>query len=206
MPRVIVLLMLGVAGGAAFLSSAVALYSGLEAMWARYALATVSGYAVFLLMIRAWIGIRRGWIPGDGATEKDVADVVDMIDGAGTGPRGGSVSTASGGFDLSIDLDELWWLAVVAMVAGAGLIAVAFVVYSAPVLLAEVALDAALVGTIYRRLRREEQGYWAATAIRKTWVAGTVLVVSMAVLGTALHQLAPESVSIGDVVRHFQPR
>jgi hypothetical protein len=88
----------------------------------------------------------------------------------------------------------------------AGLLAVAFVVYWAPVLLAEVALDAALVGTAYGRLRREDRGYWATTALRQTWAAAAVLVAFMAMLGFALQQVAPEALSIGDVIRRVLAR
>ena len=96
--------------------------------------------------------------------------MLDLVDGSNA-PRHVASSdssvadAASHGFDLSFDLDELWWLAVAAVAAAAGLLAVGFVVYSAPVLLAEVELDAALVGAVYRKLRREDQGYWATTAL-----------------------------------------
>lgn len=208
-PRIIVLLLLLLAGGAAFLSSVVALRSGVESMAGRYALAAGCGYLVFLVLLRGWIAVRRGWSGDIG--DIDAADVVDLVDG-GNAPRlaGSSDSSvadaASHGFDLSFDLDELWWLAVAAVAVAAGVLAVGFVVYSAPVLLAEVALDAALVGAVYRKLRREDQGYWATTALRKTWGSAAVLVGFMAVLGFALQKFAPDAVSIGDVFRHFLVR
>jgi hypothetical protein len=207
-PRAIVLIMLTVAGAAAFLCSVVALDAGIESMARRYALATASGYLVFLLLIRVWIGVRRGYFP-------DEADVCDLAETAGDGARAvdtgsgsgdGLVDAASHGFDWSFDLDDLWWLALVVVAAGAGLVVVALVVSSAPVLLAEVALDAALVGTVYRRLRNEERGYWATTALRQTWLSAAVLVAFMAVAGFALQQLAPDAVSIGDVVRRVLAR
>jgi hypothetical protein len=207
-PRLIVLIMLTVAGAGAFLCSAVALDAGIESMAGRYALATSSGYLVFLLLIRVWIGVRRGWFPDEAdacdlaETARDVGRVIE------TSPSSGEsvVDAASHGFDWSFDLDELWWLALIVLVAAAGLITVALVVYSAPILLAEVALDAALVGTVYRRLRNEERGYWATTALRRTWVSAAVLVTFMAVAGFALQQSTPDAVSIGDVVRRVLAR
>jgi hypothetical protein len=62
------------------------------------------------------------------------------------------------------------------------------------------------VGAVYRKLRREDQGYWATTALRKTWGSAAVLVAFMAVLGFALQKFAPDAVSIGDVLRHFLVR
>ena len=82
----------------------------------------------------------------------------------------------------------------------------ALVVSSAPVLLAEVALDAALVGTVYRRLRHEDRSYWAMTALRQTWVSAALLVTFMTVLGFALQQLTPGGDSIGDVIRRLLAR
>lgn len=208
-PRCIVLLLLLLAGGGAFMCSVFALRSGVESMAGRYALAATCGYLVFLVLIRAWIAVRRGWSadPGD----LDAGEVLDLVNGLDAPRRVASsdssvADAASHGFDLSFDLDELWWLAVAAVAVLAGLFAVGLVVYSAPVLLAEVALDAALVGAVYRKLRREDQGWWATTALRKTWGSAAVLVAFMAVLGFALQKFAPDAVSIGDVVRHFLVR
>ena len=206
-PRLIVLTMLVVAGLATFLCSAIGLAAGFESMAARYALATASGYLAFLLLIRVWIAIRRGWFPDEGGL---VDTVIDLARNPGTAAGRGSseslVDTASHGFDWSFDLDDGWWLALVVIAAGAGVVTLALVVYSAPILLAEVALDAALVGTVYGRLRRRDRGHWATTALRQTWVSAAVLVAFMTVLGFALQQLSPDAVSIGDVVRRVLAR
>ena len=82
--------------------------------------------------------------------------------GPGSGP---SVQPA-----LDLELDEAWPVLLVALAGCGGLVALSYVVYAAPALLAEVALDAALVGTIYRRLRKSDQRYWLETAVRRTWV------------------------------------
>jgi hypothetical protein len=85
--------------------------------------------------------------------------------------------------------------------ASGALIAVGFVVYSAPILLAEVALDAAVVAPIYRRLRREEAGHWAGAVLRHTWMPALVVILFVAAAGFALQQAAPEARSIGGVWR-----
>jgi hypothetical protein len=71
----------------------------------------------------------------------------------------------------------------------------------APVLLAEVALDAAIISVLYRRLRRDEQGYWLTTVLRRTWVPAAVLVVFAFLTGFALQQAAPQARSIGGVIQ-----
>jgi hypothetical protein len=78
---------------------------------------------------------------------------------------------------------------------------VGYVIYAAPLLLAEVALDAALVSTAYRKLRREEAGHWAGAVLRRTWLPAVVLVASLVAAGYALQRIVPEAQSIGGVVR-----
>ena len=204
-PRVIVLAMLGLAGAATFLSSVLALRAGVDSMAGRYALATAIGYAAFLALIRVWIAIRRGWRPDD-VDVRDAFDLADDLRAVDTGPAHGVGGELASSFDWSFDLDELWWLVLAALALAAGLVVVAFVVYSAPVLLPEVALDAALVGTVYRRLARADRRSWASTALRRTWVSAVTLVTFMAVLGFALRRLAPHAISVGDVIRRFAGR
>jgi len=175
-------------------------------MAARYPLATASGYIVFLLLIRLWIAARRGWYPDDIGTADAIGELVRASGGTiGRAPHT-LVDTVSEGLEWPFDLDDAWWLALAALAAAAGLVAVVSVVYSAPVLLAEVALDAALVGTVYGRLRTEERRYWATTAVRQTWVSAVTLIAFMAVLGVALQRLAPGAVSIGDVIHRLLAR
>ena len=206
-PRLIVLAMLVAAGLATFFCSAIALAAGFESMAPRYALATACGYVVFLLLIRLWIAVRRGWFPDEGGLIENVVDLGSRP-GAAAGPGSSEslVDASSHGFEWSFDLDDGVWLALVVVAAGAGLVTLALVVYWAPILLAEVALDAALVGTVYRRLRRSDRRYWATTALRQTWVSAAVLVAFMGVFGFALQQLSPDAVSIGDVVRRVLAR
>jgi hypothetical protein len=205
-PRVIVLAMLVTAGAASFLCSAIALRTGIDSMAVRYPLATASGYIVFLLLIRFWIAVRRGWYPDDIGAGDAIGDLIHVSGRAVGRARHALADTVSDGLEWPFDLDDAWWLALAALAAAAGLVAVASVVYSAPVLLAEVALDAALVGTVYGRLRTEERRYWATTAVRQTWVSAVTLIAFMAVLGVALQRLAPGGVSIGDVIHRLLAR
>jgi hypothetical protein len=85
-----------------------------------------------------------------------------------------------------------------------GLLAVIWVIYSAPVLLAEVALDAAIVSTLYKRLKKQDMSHWAMTAVRHTWFPAVVLIAFAAVGGWALEKATPDAVSIGGVVRSLR--
>jgi hypothetical protein len=59
-PKLQLLFIVCVAGTIGFLVSAAGLWLGLTSMTVRYALAAVSGYLAFLLLIRAWIAWQRG--------------------------------------------------------------------------------------------------------------------------------------------------
>jgi hypothetical protein len=112
-----------------------------------------------------------------------------------------AASAAPKGLGFSLDLDELWFVVVAAACAIGGLLVIVYVIYTAPVLLAEVAIDAAVVSAVYRRLRREDTSHWVLTVVRHTWLQALALVVFAAVAGYALQRVAPEARSIGGVVR-----
>jgi hypothetical protein len=116
---------------------------------------------------------------------------------AGGAPSVDAGETAS----MAFDLDELWWVVVVVVLLVGGLVAILYVVYMAPVLLAEVALDAALVSAMYRRLHRRDVGHWIGAVLRRTWLPALVLTLFMTLLGFALQRAVPEARSIGDVLR-----
>jgi hypothetical protein len=110
--------------------------------------------------------------------------------------EGAAVTAASG----ALDVDELPFLAVLCGVAVGGLIAVGYVVYVAPLLLAEVALDAALVSTFYGRLRREDTRSWTHSLVRRTWAPAAAVIATLAVGGFIMQLVAPGAVSIGGVI------
>jgi hypothetical protein len=105
-------------------------------------------------------------------------------------------SAASG-----IDADELVFVLIALAALLGGVVAVAYVVYLAPILLAEVAMDAALMAAVYRRLRRRERGHWVRGVLRRTWIPALALAGFMAAAGAALQHAAPEARSVGAALR-----
>ena len=191
------LVILVLAGAAAFGTAVAALRLGLDSMALRYPLATICGYAAFLALIRLWIALQRDEDVRDVAeTTYDGSDLTELIPEE---PSGGPPEM----FDVTLDLEEGWFIALAAVCALGGLVALAYVVYIAPLLLAEVALDAALVSAVYRRLRRQDVRWWAASVFRRTWMAAVALIVFMAAAGFGLQQAAPDARSIGGVMREF---
>ena len=213
-PRLVVLLIVALSGLGAFLFSAVTLELGFTQMGLRYFGATLVGYLTFLLLLRAWIAYeRRDWhIDGDlpdlGSRGGDSAK--DALFGGGRSGGGGSAGSwhPSQGFDTDLDLDldigDLWVVVVAGICALGGLIAILYVVYAAPVLLAEVALDAALVAGLYRKLRQEDARHWLTSAIRHTWAPALVAGLFLIVAGEAIQWALPDARSIGDVWRQIR--
>ena len=120
--------------------------------------------------------------------------------GAGVSWAGSSKSVSSP-FDLDVDVDDLWpiVLAVVCVLGAA--IAIVWVIYSAPVLLAEVAVDAAIVSGVYRKLKKREPAHWAMTVVRHTALPAVAIIIFATLAGYALQKIAPEARSIGGVMR-----
>lgn len=100
-----------------------------------------------------------------------------------------------------IDLDDAWIFLVPALVLAAGLVAAVWVIYTAPVLMAELLLDVALVSGLYRRLRKLEPQSWLFVAIRRTWIPFTVVILSLVAGGFLMQSLVPDADSIGDVMK-----
>jgi hypothetical protein len=247
-PRLTMLMIVSMAGTAAFLVSVGTLWLGVRSMPVRYAIAALTGYAAFALLMWVWIG----WKRRSAGTLVDAADPLppfDLVSVSGSRGGGGGSSAVpifgggqsggggaaaqwqpgapepqapvvlsltgsqakadSGGGSGSraslldgLDADEKIWPVILAVaLAASALIAVGFVVFSAPSLLAEVAIDAGLMSGVYRRLRKHESGHWMGAVWRRTWLPGLVVVVFSAGIGYALQRIAPEAQSIGGVIR-----
>jgi hypothetical protein len=253
-PRLTILIILAFAGAAAFLTSFVGLSAGVDSMALRYAFASIVGYLAFVVLIRGWIAVRRGWTP-DGDLPDPFEAVVDAVMDAGdlvgrgvargaqaargfaggqsggggggsawipeplepvapmppvspvqqvaTVPHASPATSEGGGSGFSIDLDDGFIFILLAILAAlGGILCVGYVIYIAPMLLAEVALDAALVTAVYSRLRREDRaGHWTGAVLRQTLVPAAILVFFMFVAGFAAQLYAPEARSIGGVIR-----
>lgn len=228
-PRGQLALLVAGAGLAGFLTSVMLLRAGLDQMALRYPAAALAAYLAFLGLLRLWIAWQRGqWSPdvdvltdtrGTSGIENDVAR--DLTFGGRSGGAGGGArwdghahglvarpaparSSGGGGGGVDLDLDEGWWLVLAAVLVLGGALAVVYVIYIAPVLLAEVALDAAVVTTMYKRLKPHDLQHWSVGVIRQTWIPALILVLCLAGAGFALQQVAPDARSIGGVLAHLR--
>jgi len=227
-PRVTIIVIVAIAGGCAFLFSALTLSAGLHSMAVRYGLAALAGYLAFAALIRAWIAWQRGrlepdldLLPGlDVDLPASTTSGPSLFTGGRSGGGGASASwpgaggkapasmplvapppAAAPGVSTSFDADDLWPVMLAAVLALGAIVAVGFVVFSAPTLLAEVALDAGLMSTMYRRLRRQDAGHWTGAVFRRTWLPALAVIVFITGAGYALQLAAPDARSIGGVIR-----
>jgi hypothetical protein len=124
---------------------------------------------------------------------------------APSGSPSSGVSKGSG-FSLDFDADDLIWVLLALAAAFAGFLAVAYVIYVAPTLLAEAAVNAAIAGKVYRGMRKRESQHWTTQVLRRTAVSAIVLILSATAAGYALQRIAPEARSIGGVWTHLTER
>jgi uncharacterized membrane protein len=116
---------------------------------------------------------------------------------------GGAGGGKGGGFSLDLDGDDLFWLLVALAAAFAGFLAIAYVIYVAPTLLAEAAINGAVAGRVYHGLQKRESHHWTTDIVRRTGVAAAILVISVSAAGYALQRVAPEARSIGGAWHHI---
>jgi hypothetical protein len=211
-PRVHMFFMVTGTGLAGFLASALMLWMGFDTMWLRYGLAVLVAYGVFLGFIWLWIQYYRQQIEFD----VNVVDAIDVVDGVtdvmtqvaqnrmstGRVEPPGSMSD----FDFSFDLDGDDLVVVAAILAALGVAAMVsvYLVWSAPVLLGEVMLDALLSAVLYRRLRQVERRHWIESAFVRTRFPVLLLLAVFVLAGIVMQWYAPDARSIGGVWNQYR--
>ncbi len=225
-PRLQMFLLVGLTGATGFTASYLFLQAGLTAMWLRYLAAFGIAYMGFLLLLWLWLRTRAedyadfpdvanfdsspssapdafpnvysgsgGEFSGGGASGSFDGPIVPSPIATDSGPVGDALASVSEAEEFAIPL-------VVIILAGTLLLSSFYMVYSAPMLFAELLVDGVLSASLYRKLRGLETRHWLETAIRRTaWpFAFTATIVSSA--GWGMAQYAPEAHSIGDVMVH----
>jgi hypothetical protein len=106
------------------------------------------------------------------------------------------------GAGSGLDLDDGAWVLLVAGAAAAVVLGAAvYVVYIAPVLFAELLLDAALAAGLYHRLRGVDGRTWWHSAIRRTILPVAASALAMSLAGAIMQSVYPQASSIGMVWR-----
>jgi hypothetical protein len=77
-----------------------------------------------------------------------------------------------------------------------------YVIYIAPLLLAEVMVDGVLSYALFRRVKGLESPHWIKTAIKRTFWPLVATAVTLCIAGALLSSYAPGSKSIGEAMSH----
>jgi hypothetical protein len=202
-PRLMMSAIVVLTAGSGFLASFGMLRSGLDQMWLRYPTAALIAWAVFLVLLRLWAEFERKWFePGE-----DIDEWLKGHDPVETRERlkerdwsvlewldvpSGLVDDAEG---CLVGVVLLFLIALLIVALGA----VINVVVIAPVLMAEVFLDAVLVAALVKRMRRLDQRWWLAGAVRHTAKPVLLTALALMVLGFVFQAAAPHARSIGDL-------
>jgi hypothetical protein len=159
-----------------FLASYGFLQLGLSNMVVRYPLATCVAYAVFLLLLRVFA--RYGWdgrLQSSDSTHPRDSSRDSPDSGADSEPAEiGSPEGASSDFEFPLpDLDEGLALLVPLLMLAGGIVGVVYLIHIAPLLLAELILDAVVVASLARRYRQVSPSTGStvpsATPIVRSW-------------------------------------
>lgn len=200
-PRLCLSFVLVLTAGVGFGISRGLHHLGIEAMWARYPLALLLAYVAFLGFLRVWVAYEQ--------TRFDPQDP-DLLQSLKSPPQPEpeTISTRNGSWLDWLDIPDFDFgegclpaLLIAAVAALAGLFISA--VGGAPLLIAELFIDIALAGLLYRRLRSAANEHWLGTAVRRTWpfVIGAALLVGL--VGFCLDQLAPQADSMGPAIKEM---
>ena len=206
-PRLQVSLVFLVAGLVAFGCSVLLLRFGVSQMWLRYAVSACVAYGAFLLLLRLLVHTLRRRIELDVGVEDtlDVLDAASRVPGPKEPRGGGSDASDLGAFDVSDlpvpDLDEGVALLVPLLILLAGIAGALYVLYLAPVLLAELVLDVLIVSNLARRFERIPPESWVRGALRHTFAPFLLVLFTVTAVGFLAEQITPGADSIGDVFR-----
>ncbi|MET0650441.1 MAG: hypothetical protein ABW208_27855 [Pyrinomonadaceae bacterium] len=122
--------------------------------------------------------------------------------GGGNGGGGGGLLSGLDLFDADSEGCVFFLLALALIVAG--VCASLYVVYAAPLLLAEILVEGVLLSGLYRgmkRARRGGGGDWLGAALRRTWLPVLLTLLTFAAAGYLLQRAAPRARSIGEAFR-----
>jgi hypothetical protein len=130
-------------------------------------------------------------------------DVGGMTGGGGGGGGGSVGSGLLDSLDVGVD-DEgcVFFLLALALIV-AGTLAALYVVYAAPLLLAEILVEGVLLSGLYRGMKKARRGggHWLGAALRRTWLPVLLTLITFSAAGYLLQRAAPRARSIGEAWR-----
>ncbi len=188
---------------------------GMDSMVIRYPLSVGIAYLVFLLELSFFIShhrARRKKFVDDSAYwhSTDLSGIPQSIPTGRGGspttltekPSGGGSGFNFGGFNGDGILVVLLILAAVVSTILASL----FVIYQAPVMLAEVIVDGVLFFGIARRVNRMGNQHWFSGVMRRTLGPILILAVCFSAIGIGLQSVGPKATTMAEAFRATHQR
>lgn len=178
------------------------LRAGMTSMAARYPLSLLGAYGIFLLLLRVWVEFEKSHFDPE-----DPELLASLAEEESPGER--HIPTRDSSWLDWLDLpgdfgggDGCLPALLIAAVVGLVVLAIG-VIGGAPILIAEVFVDAVLAGMLYRRLRIPASEHWLGTAVRRTWLHALGAAIVLAIVGACLDHLAPNSDSVGNALKEI---
>jgi hypothetical protein len=147
-------------------------------------------------------GAGGGWSGGGAPADLSSGVQANLPGGASANLSGGASSVSDyvpDMPDIDLDLDEgcFWIVIPVAAIAGV-VVAMFYVVYIAPVFLAEILVDALLLAGLYKRLKGVEPRHWLRSCVRRTLLPALIATALFIAAGYLMGRVAPAARSIGE--------
>lgn len=190
---------------------------GLRTINVRYPVAVLCSYAVFFLLIRIWLM----YISEDHVSEAaEILDGEDIADGVGLVARGVRSAGGIGGGNLgdgdggdgggggggsSFSLGDLGDEGgVVLIVLGVVLVIVfgssVYLIWEAPAVLGEAAVQMALATSLSRATRRIDEPGWAGSILGATWIPFTLVLVATIIFATVAGHYCPGATRMTEIL------
>lgn len=183
---------------------------GLTQLQLRYPLAVVCAYGVFFVLVRIWlwyVSLSHEEHADDGSVMDHVEDAAELAgavthDLGRSAGHGGGASGHSGGWSLDgADGDGAGLVlillgVVLCVVFGSGL----YLIWQAPALLSEAALQMALAASLRRATRRIDAADWAGSVLAASWLPFALLVIVVWIFAAVAASVCPDATTLGEVL------
>lgn len=221
-PRIQMFILVSLTGLAGFGASAAMLGAGIDTMALRYMLAMGVAYIVFLLLLWLWLHTSAADyidVPPlsrndlDGANSAVGDGSADFAGGGGTFDGGGASANVDFGtqdsgisaivetpLEIAGQADEAAIPLAVILLALFIALSSLFVIWSAPILFAEILVDTLLAAGLYRRLRVMDPRHWMVAAVKRTLVPFILTTLVLGGAGWGMQAYAPQATSLGGVL------
>lgn len=174
--------------------SKAALQAGLRSMPLRYVLSSAAAYAIFLLLVRLWVAYALSVV--DLSVERE-SESPPLPRQEWRATRGDRREPSWPAYFLSEAIaDLLFYLLLFLVVVASLLIAGAYLVWQAPVILVEAAFEVWLASTLLARVRDVERRGWLPMTVRRTILPFTYVAVTAAIVGWWLQYVCPSAATL----------